>query len=156
MIKLSKMNPITRLTRWAINQKRLMKYVPVMLRYGGWLFMMIYQLLGMRVLLLTTTGRKSGKARTTPAMYVKQGGDYFIAAIPTARQRYPNWYHNLMADPEVTVELFWKRRPFRGEPVEDVAEKTALLNQFPFGLIEALQDHAPEEIPVVRLAPGDG
>lgn len=151
MIRLSRTNPITRLTRWMLNQKWLMKLVPAMFRYGGWLLMAIYRLFGMKVLLLTTTGRKSGKPRTTPAIYLNQDGAYFIAAISTATQRYPNWYHNLTADPKVTVELFWKRRAYRAEPVEAVDEKVALLGQFSLGLIEALQERPPEDIPLFRL-----
>jgi deazaflavin-dependent oxidoreductase (nitroreductase family) len=152
-MKLSKSNPITRLTRKMLDQKWLMKRVPIMLRYGGWLFMMVYRLFGMKVLLLTTSGRKSGEPRTTPAMYVDQDAVYYIAAISTARQKYPNWYYNLMADSNVMVEIFWKRRSCLSELVDDLDERIQLLGQFPFGLVEAAQDHAPEDIPVFRLVP---
>ena len=122
-----------------------------MFRYGGWLVMLFYRLFGMRVLLLTTTGRKSGLPRTTPAMFVKKGQDLYIAAISPTAQRFPNWYHNLTANPIATVEIFWIRRRYQGELVSDSGLKLDLLKQFPFGLIEAAQDRPAEEIPVFRL-----
>lgn len=152
-MKISKTNPILGLARWALSQKWLMRHVPTMFRYGGWLLMMIYHLFGMKVLLITTTGRKSGKPRTTPVMYVKQDENYYVSAIPPRNQRYPNWYLNLMADPNVMVELFWRRRSCHSAPVQGEAEKLALLAQFPFGLTEAIQDYSPSEIPVIRLEP---
>lgn len=130
-----------------------MRLIPNIFRYGGWLLVMIYHLFGIRVLLLTTIGRKSGKPRTTPAMYVKQGNAYYISAIPPINQRYPNWYFNIMANPKVKVELFWRQQTCQSEPVQDKAEKMQLLEQFPFGIIEAIQDRAPEEIPVIQLVP---
>lgn len=58
-----------------------------------------------RFLLLTTTGAKSGKRRTVPLGFVRTEGKTFILASLGGRPENPAWYHNLVANPGVTVEL---------------------------------------------------
>ncbi len=58
-----------------------------------------------RFLLLTTTGAKSGKRRTVPLGFVRTEGKTFILASLGGRPENPAWYHNLVANPAVTVEL---------------------------------------------------
>ncbi|MEZ5409247.1 MAG: nitroreductase family deazaflavin-dependent oxidoreductase [Acidimicrobiales bacterium] len=58
-----------------------------------------------RFLLLTTTGARSGKRRTVPLGYVRTEGRTFILASLGGRPENPAWYHNLVANPTVTVEL---------------------------------------------------
>jgi deazaflavin-dependent oxidoreductase (nitroreductase family) len=58
-----------------------------------------------RFLLLTTTGAKSGKRRTVPLGFVRTEGRTFILASLGGRPENPAWYHNLVANPTVTVEL---------------------------------------------------
>ena len=58
-----------------------------------------------RLLLLTTTGRKSGKALTAPAIFMRDGDRPVIAASNHGYERHPGWYYNLLADPNVTVEI---------------------------------------------------
>ena len=57
------------------------------------------------VLLLTTTGAKSGRPRTTPLMYVTDGGRPVVFASAAGSPKNPAWYHNLVAHPEVGVEI---------------------------------------------------
>lgn len=57
------------------------------------------------LLLLTTTGAKSGQARTKPMMYILDGERLLVIASNVGAPRHPAWYHNLVAHPEVTVEL---------------------------------------------------
>ena len=57
------------------------------------------------VLLLTTTGAKSGRPRTTPLMYVTDGGRPVVFASAAGSPNNPAWYHNLVAHPEVGVEI---------------------------------------------------
>ncbi|MET9320508.1 nitroreductase/quinone reductase family protein [Streptomyces sp. NPDC003038] len=57
------------------------------------------------LLLLTTTGAKSGKARTVPLGYVRHGDLLLIVGSNLGGPRHPDWYHNLMAHPLVRVEL---------------------------------------------------
>jgi deazaflavin-dependent oxidoreductase (nitroreductase family) len=60
---------------------------------------------GMPVLLLTTVGRKTKKARTTPLMYIRDGESYVVTASNNGRDRYPSWFHNLQASPQGEIEV---------------------------------------------------
>lgn len=67
-------------------------------RVGGWFE-------GARLLLLTTTGTRSGLRHTTPLGYLPDGGDrILVIASAGGAPRHPAWYHNLVANPVVTVE----------------------------------------------------
>ena len=56
-------------------------------------------------LLLTTTGRSSGKARTTPLIYGRDGESYVVIGSQGGRPKHPNWYLNLQSDPAVEVQV---------------------------------------------------
>jgi deazaflavin-dependent oxidoreductase (nitroreductase family) len=60
---------------------------------------------GRPLLLLTTTGAKSGQRRTTPTMYLRDGDRLLIFASKSGAPTHPAWYHNLVAHPQVTVEV---------------------------------------------------
>jgi deazaflavin-dependent oxidoreductase (nitroreductase family) len=60
---------------------------------------------GRQVLILTTTGAKSGDRRETPLAYTRDGEHIVIVASMGGAPRNPAWYHNLVAHPRVTVEL---------------------------------------------------
>jgi deazaflavin-dependent oxidoreductase (nitroreductase family) len=62
-----------------------------------------------RVLLLTTTGAKSGLPRTTPVAYSTDGDRLVLAASKGGAPTNPDWYYNLLANPVVTVELGTER-----------------------------------------------
>ncbi|WP_128379878.1 nitroreductase/quinone reductase family protein [Streptomyces cavernae] len=60
---------------------------------------------GARLLLLTTTGARSGKPHTTPVGYLADGGErVLVIASAGGSPRHPAWFHNLLANPRVTVE----------------------------------------------------
>ena len=59
---------------------------------------------GASLLLLTTTGAKSGQRRTTPLVYLPDGNRMVIFASKGGAPTNPDWYHNVVAHPEVTVE----------------------------------------------------
>jgi len=63
------------------------------------------QLANMPMLLLTTTGAKSGKVITKPLVYTKDGDRIVIIASFAGGPKNPPWYHNLIANPEATVEV---------------------------------------------------
>jgi deazaflavin-dependent oxidoreductase (nitroreductase family) len=90
---------------------RLLKFPPQLLYALG-----LGPIYGRLVLLLTTTGRKSGKARVTPLQYEEIDGAIYIAS---ARGVNADWYRNISADPHVTVRV--KKRQFAGlaEPTTD-------------------------------------
>ena len=57
------------------------------------------------LLLLTTTGAKSGQPRTAPMMYIPDGDRLLVIASNAGAAKHPDWYHNLVAHPQVTVEV---------------------------------------------------
>jgi F420H(2)-dependent quinone reductase len=59
---------------------------------------------GMRVVLLTSRGARSGKLRKTPLMRVEHGGDYAVVASLGGAPKHPVWYFNLKADPHVEIQ----------------------------------------------------
>jgi deazaflavin-dependent oxidoreductase (nitroreductase family) len=63
------------------------------------------KIVGLPVLLLTTTGRKSGQQRTRPLCYFPDGNDYIIIASNGGSDSHPSWYHNIKADPNVSILL---------------------------------------------------
>ncbi len=60
---------------------------------------------GAPLLLLTATGAKSGKQRTTPLMYLPDGDRMIIFASKAGSPNHPDWYHNLVAHPDATIEV---------------------------------------------------
>ena len=58
-----------------------------------------------RLVLLTTTGRRSGEPRTTPMMFHRDGDRVLVIASNVGAAAHPDWYRNLAADPHVTVEI---------------------------------------------------
>jgi deazaflavin-dependent oxidoreductase (nitroreductase family) len=72
---------------------------------------------GVPTLLLTTTGRRSGQARTTPLIFGRDGDDYLIIASMGGAPSHPSWYLNLEAHPAARIQV-------RGEHIE-VEARTA-------------------------------
>jgi deazaflavin-dependent oxidoreductase (nitroreductase family) len=67
------------------------------------------------ILLLTTTGRKSGKPRTTPLLYVEDGDNLVIVASNAGDDRDPGWWRNMKAHPEASVQIKSERVAVRSE-----------------------------------------
>jgi deazaflavin-dependent oxidoreductase (nitroreductase family) len=63
------------------------------------------------LILLTTTGAKSGKERTAPVVYFEDGGNLVIVASFAGAPKHPVWFSNIRANPEVTIE--WGIEKFR-------------------------------------------
>src|SRR5476649_1577359 len=78
---------------------------------------------GAPLVLITTTGAKSGQRRTTPIVYTTDGDRLVIIASKGGAPTSPDWYHNLVAHPDVTVELptetFEARARVAEEPERD-------------------------------------
>src|SRR5919106_2284911 len=70
-----------------------------------------HRMLGVPTLLLHTTGRRSGKARTNGLVYARDGDDYLVVPSNGGADRAPAWLHNLLAHPAVEVQVGRKRRP---------------------------------------------
>jgi deazaflavin-dependent oxidoreductase (nitroreductase family) len=63
------------------------------------------QFAGAPLLLLHSTGAKSGKARVNPMMYQADGDNFAVFASKAGAPTNPDWYHNLVANPRATVEI---------------------------------------------------
>ncbi len=74
---------------------------------------------GRDVLLLTTTGAKTGLDRTSPLVYSRDGDRIVVVASKGGAPSDPHWYRNLCAHPEVTVELGGERFRARATPVPE-------------------------------------
>ena len=112
---------------------------------------------GDRLLLLTTTGAKSGTVRTTPIAYTRDGDRYVIVASKGGAPTNPAWYHNLRAHPEVTIEVGGDEVRVRARPVKNVerdrlyarhAEVLPMFREYP--------KKTSRVIPVVVLEPLEG
>ena len=107
---------------------------------------------GSPVLLLETIGRKSGRRRTTPLLYLPDGRDMVIVASKGGAAKHPAWWLNLRANPQTTVrvgshELEVRAEETGGEDRERLWRR--LVAMYP-GYAE-YQRRTNREIPVVRL-----
>ena len=75
--------------------------------------------LGRNVLVLTTTGARSGEQRETPLVYSWEEGHHVIVASKGGAPTHPSWYHNLRTHPIVTVEAEGNRFMARARVVGD-------------------------------------
>src|SRR5271156_5981788 len=80
---------------------------------------------GTQVLLLTTTGRRSGEQRTTPLIYGQHGDDYLIVGSKGGADQTPAWLLTLEADPEVQLQVLGARFAAHAR-IADAAEKPEL------------------------------
>jgi deazaflavin-dependent oxidoreductase (nitroreductase family) len=81
---------------------------------------------GRQVLLLTTKGAKTGNQRTKPLVWTKDGDDIVIVASKGGAPTNPAWYHNLKANPVVTVELGTERFAARANVAKPESERRRL------------------------------
>jgi deazaflavin-dependent oxidoreductase (nitroreductase family) len=83
------------------------------------------QFAGAPILILTSTGAKTGQRRTTPVMYLADGERLAVFASKAGAPTNPDWYHNLVANPRATVELGTETFEVDAE-VADPAERDRL------------------------------
>jgi len=104
------------------------------------------------VLLLTTRGRRSGRSRTTPLLFLPDDGELAVVASNGGSLRHPAWYLNLSAEPRVEVQIRSARfhataRTARAEERERIWPR--LLEMY--GPYASYQARTRREIPVVLL-----
>jgi deazaflavin-dependent oxidoreductase (nitroreductase family) len=102
------------------------------------------------LLLLTTTGARTGQARVTPLMYVPDGDRMLLIASNIGAPKHPDWYRNLVAHPDVTVEVRDETFGARATPAEgdEYARLWAsITEQYPF-FVEH-QEKTTRQIPIV-------
>lgn len=78
---------------------------------------------GRPVLILITRGARTGETRETPLVYSEQGDRLVVVASKAGADSHPAWYHNLVANPEVTVEVLGERFPARAHVYADADEE---------------------------------
>ncbi len=108
-----------------------------------------------RIALVDHVGARSGRRRTSPLMYCADGDSIAVVASKAGQPTNPAWFHNLMANPETTVELGAERRPVRAREATE-AEYERLWPRFVelFGGYQQYRElAAPRRIPIVVLEP---
>ena len=107
---------------------------------------------GMELVLITTTGAKSGRPPTTPLMYLAEGDEIYVIASKGGAPANPAWYHNLVAHPTVTVELGGDTYEATASVLTGTERDRTYGEQsrrYPF--FAAYQKATARQIPVVRL-----
>jgi deazaflavin-dependent oxidoreductase (nitroreductase family) len=106
------------------------------------------------ILLLNTVGRKSGKKRTSPLLYVMDGEDFVIIASKGGAPTHPAWYLNLRDNPDATVEIGDREVRVRAEeadPEENARLWGKMVEMYP--TYEDYQKKTEREIPLLILRP---
>ncbi|HEX8728301.1 MAG TPA: nitroreductase family deazaflavin-dependent oxidoreductase [Ktedonobacterales bacterium] len=100
------------------------------------------------LLLLTTIGARTGQPRVTPMGYVRDGERYAVIAANAGAHKHPDWYHNLLAQPGVVVEVGSERFAATARVAEH-DERERLIAMIPY--FAAQQAKTQRVIPVVVL-----
>ncbi|HSJ83056.1 MAG TPA: nitroreductase family deazaflavin-dependent oxidoreductase [Acidimicrobiia bacterium] len=123
------------------------------------LYRMTSGLLGRRlvdndILILTTRGRSTGREHTVPLLYLRDGDRLVVIASYGGRDRHPEWYLNLVAEPLVTVQIGGELRAYRARTATEEEWET----WWPH-VVSAYSDYAvyqsrtDRQIPVIMLEP---
>jgi len=109
---------------------------------------------GAKTLLLTTTGRKTGEARTSPLIYEADGDRFIVIASMGGAPNHPQWYRNLLAEPNAQVQVKAERVDVVARIAEggERARLWALVNQ-QWPNYDVYQTRTERIIPVVILTP---
>lgn len=113
-------------------------------------------LIGIKMLLLTTRGRKSGLARTLPLAYVEHGGDYVVVASNGGAAQPPAWWLNLSAGKTAEVQVGGERFEVEWShaPTDERMEYWRKL-QAAIPAYRMYRTRTDREIPIIRLTPTD-
>jgi deazaflavin-dependent oxidoreductase (nitroreductase family) len=108
-----------------------------------------------RVALVDHKGAKSGVTRTSPMFYLADGSNIAVVASKAGQPTHPAWFHNLMANPETTVQIGREVREVRARLADD-AERELLWPQLtamfpPYEIYE--RNASPRRLPIVILEP---
>ena len=106
------------------------------------------------VLLLTTTGRKTGKQRTLPLVYIMDGSAYVITASAGGADKHPGWFFNIRSNPQATIQVKDKHIPVTAE-IAGPEKKPELWARLVEGApnFAGYQKRTSREIPMVILHP---
>jgi F420H(2)-dependent quinone reductase len=107
-----------------------------------------------KMLLLDHVGAKSGKKRTSPLLYVKDGDNVVIVASKGGFPKHPAWYHNLLANPDTTAQIGAEVRPVHARVA--APEERERLWDMAVAAYHGYEDYrarTDREIPLVVLEP---
>jgi deazaflavin-dependent oxidoreductase (nitroreductase family) len=109
---------------------------------------------GQPVLLLQTTGRRSGRTRTTPVQYLADGDTFVIVASNAGATRPPAWYLNLRAHPDARIEvgarsIDVRAREAAGQERAELWQRLTAANRY----LERVSRKARRDLPLMALAP---
>ena len=110
---------------------------------------------GVRTLLLTTRGKRSGAARRTALIYGEHGDDYVVVASYGGAPKHPDWYVNIDAHPEVVIQVGDRIMPARARTVTD--DERGTLWPLMASIWPAYDDYQAKtsrRIPLVVITPG--
>jgi deazaflavin-dependent oxidoreductase (nitroreductase family) len=156
-------NPIQRSLRWIAKG-----------RFGGWMALNVANKIdpylmrasrglikvpsGASTVLLTHTGAKSGKTRTTPLVYFTDDGNVVLIASQTGKPKHPAWYHNLRANPDVELWARGRGGAYRAREAEGEERDRLwrLATQLYPGYDDYQRKAVGRRIPVVVCEPRDG
>ncbi len=144
--------------------------LPKIFKYAGRVQVWVYRRTGGRIggkwrvgagfrkpvptLLLEHRGRRSGTGYTTPLLYITDGPDTVVVASQGGLAKHPQWYHNLVADPDVHIQVGRERRAV-GAVTADAAQRARLWPSLvdAYADFDTYQAWTEREIPVVVLRP---
>ena len=154
--------PEKRLPAWSATQERIADPVIRLMTVAN---VWAYRLTGGRlggtflrgapICLVTTTGKRSGQSRTVALLYLPDGDDVVLVASKGGMSKSPAWYHNMVARPEVLVQIGSATRRMRARRASD-AEKAALWPRLVamYPDYDDYQARTTRNIPVMILSPG--
>lgn len=115
------------------------RFTPGQEKFGSWfikrigaLQVLVYELsggrlwntfLGGQVAILSTTGRKTGKQRKTPLLYIEDGERVVMAASKGGMSKAPVWYHNVVANPVVQIQIGSRKRKMVAREASEQEER---------------------------------
>jgi len=141
------MNPVVRILRNAVTSLHAAIYRLTGGRIGA-------RMAGLDVLLLTTTGSRTGQPRTTPLGYLRDGDAYVIVASNGGADRHPAWYFNLVKRPHAHIRVGDRAIDVRADTLQGSDRERVWSRVVEAGPGYAnYQRRAKREIPLVRLVP---
>jgi F420H(2)-dependent quinone reductase len=145
-----------------VKHKQMKRFKPRTIRLMGRLHAWLWRLTRGRFvdavgaapfLLLTTMGRKTGRLRTTPVLYLEDGSDLIVVASFGGNDMHPAWYLNLKECPEAEIVIRGERRRVSAQEISTDQKKLIwprLVKSYP--QFEIYQQRTSREIPLLRLA----
>ena len=116
-----------------------------------------HRMIGVPTLLLRTTGRRSGQARTNALVYARDGADYLVVASNGGSERDPAWLFNLRANPEVEIQIGRERQKasarILGPADPDYERLWKIVDEENRNRYAAYQEQTSRPIPIVVVTP---